>query len=375
MEAYKICKRCIMDTTDPNIIFDEEGHCNHCNDYFNYYDKLWLRGDKGEAKLKLLLEDIKKEGVGKDYDCIIGLSGGVDSAYLAYLCYKWGLRTLAVHVDAGWNTEIAVKNIENICSKLNIDLITEVIDWNDMREVQKSLFKSQVVNQDIAQDHAFFAALYKFATKNRIKYVLNGYNIATESILPAAWRGQNAMDTTHIKSILKKYASRDVVNFPFVSIWKLRFFYRIFYRLKLASPLNFINYNKYDALEELKREVDFVDYGGKHNESRFTKFFQSYFLPKRFGYVKKRAHLSGMIVTNQISREGALIEINKSLYSSDVEINNDIEYFIKKIGITRDDFDSIMTKKPDGHESFPNEDKLNQRFDKVSAFIRKLMPF
>jgi N-acetyl sugar amidotransferase len=364
-----------MDTSDPDITFDDNGNCNHCNTYFNVYDKLWLRGQEGEAKLRVLISQIKKEGQGKSYDCIIGLSGGVDSAYLAYLCHKWELRTLAVHVDAGWNSEIAVQNIENICSTLKIDLITEVINWPDMREVQKSMFKSQVINQDIAQDHAFFAALYKYASSNGIKYVLNGYNIATESILPLAWRGHNAMDTTHIKAILAKYSDRKIVDFPLLSIWKLRLFYRIFYRLKLASPLNFIEYNKIKALNELKEKLGFIDYGGKHNESKFTKFFQTYFLPERFGFIKKRAHLSGMIVTGQISRNEAISEIEKPLYNSQVEVNNDIDYFIKKIGISRIEFNEIMTAEPDRHENFPNELGLNQWFDATSNFLRKYFRF
>ncbi|MBK8622495.1 MAG: 7-cyano-7-deazaguanine synthase [Saprospiraceae bacterium] len=186
--VYQICTRCVMDTTDPDIYFDNKGICNHCHSFEINQKNHWFRGVEGERKTNQLVDEIKKEGIGKEYDCIIGLSGGVDSAYLAYWGWKHGLRMLAVHVDAGWNTEMAVKNIENICKKLKIDLITEVIDWDDMRALQKAFFKSKVVNQDIPQDHAFFAALYKYSTKNKIKYVLNGYNISSESALPLAWR-------------------------------------------------------------------------------------------------------------------------------------------------------------------------------------------
>jgi aminotransferase len=370
---YQICTSCVMDTTDPNISFDSKGVCNHCHNYRDNLEKIWFRGEKGKKRLEELITAIKKEGAGREYDCIIGLSGGVDSAYLAYMCHHWGLRTLAVHVDAGWNTEMAVKNIENICNKLNFDLITEVIDWPHMRELQKALFKSQVVNQDIAQDHAFFAALYKFATKNNIKYVLNGYNISTESILPAAWRGFNAMDKTHIQSIFAKYGTGSIDNFPLLSIWKLRLWYRLRYNLKLVSPLNMMDYTKEGALRTLIEKLDFIDYGGKHNESKFTKFFQSYFLPQRFGYEKRRAHISGMVVTGQLTRQQALDDVAKPLYNSELEMISDIEYFIKKLGITRQEFDHIMSSPPDKHENFPNEDILNKRFDKVSSLIAKIL--
>lgn len=370
---YQICNQCVMDTSDPDIQFDGDGICNHCHNYDQNQKNYWFRGKEGEEKTKELVNEIKKEGLGKEYDCIIGLSGGVDSAYLAYWGWQHGLRMLAVHVDAGWNTEMAVKNIENICKKLKIDLITEVIDWDDMRALQKAFFKSKVVNQDIPQDHAFFAALYKYSTKNKIKYVLNGYNISSESALPRAWRGNNAIDTIHLKAIYKKYGDKKLTRYPFLEVWKMRLFYRIFYTLKIVSPLNLMDYNKKTALETLKNELDFIDYGGKHHESVLTRFQQSYFLPTVYGYEKRRAHLSSLVMSGQMLREEALQELQKPLYNSEVEKNNDIDYFSKKIGISRIEFDEIMSTPADKHENFPNQDSFNEKLDKISAFIRKLV--
>jgi aminotransferase len=370
--AYQICTKCVMDTSDPNISFDGQGVCCHCANFEITQSKNWFRGEEGKKRTAILVEEIKKEGQGRDYDCIIGLSGGVDSAYLAYWGWQHGLRMIAVHVDAGWNTEMAVKNIENICKKLKIDLITEVIDWDDMRALQKGFFKSKVVNQDIPQDHAFFAALYKYSTANKVKYVLNGYNISSESALPLAWRGGNAIDVVHLKSIYKKYGDKNLKNYPFLPVWKLRLYYRVFSNLKIVSPLNLMDYNKKEALDILKKELDFIDYGGKHHESVLTRFQQSYFLPTVYGYEKRRAHLSSLIMSGQISREEAIYELSKPLYSSEVEKNNDIDYFIKKIGISRKEFDQIMSIPPDKHENFPNQDKFNEKLDSISAFIRKI---
>jgi N-acetyl sugar amidotransferase len=366
-----ICKTCVMDNSDPDISFDANGNCNHCTGYFKSHSKLWFKGPEGKIKLMNQISQIKANGEGKPYDCILGLSGGIDSAYLALLAHKWGLRPLAVHVDAGWNTEIAVKNIENLCLKLNIDLITEVIDWNAMRELQYAFFKSQVVNQDIPQDHAFFAALYKYASKNRIKYVLNGYNIASESIMAGAWRGHKAIDLKYLKSIFNSYKRvKNLKNYPLVSEFKIRFWYGFILKMKIVTPLNFMNYKKDIALEELKREVGFVDYGGKHNESRFTRFHQSYFLPIKYGFEKRKAHLSSLVVSEQISREEALKELEKPLYKSEVEKNNDIEYFIKKIGISRYDFELIMAG-PKGDESkYSNDHGFDLWFEKVISILR-----
>ncbi|MBK9255862.1 MAG: N-acetyl sugar amidotransferase [Saprospiraceae bacterium] len=371
--TYKICTKCVMDTSDPDISFDDKGVCIHCSNFENNQKNNWFRGEEGETRTANLVEEIKKEGVGKEYDCIIGLSGGVDSAYLAYWGWQYGLRMLAVHVDAGWNTEMAVKNIENICKKLKIDLITEVIDWDDMRAIQKAFFKSKVVNQDIPQDHAFFAALYKYSTKNNIRYVLNGYNISSESALPLAWRGNNAMDVVHLKAIYKKYGDKKISSYPFLQVWKMRLFYRIFHNLKIVSPLNLMDYNKNVALETLKKEVDFIDYGGKHHESVLTRFQQSYFLPTVYGYEKRRAHLASLIMSGQMAREEALKELEKPLYSSEVEKNNDIEYFIKKIGLSRSEFNQIMSTPPDSHDNFPNQDRFNEKLDSISAFFRKII--
>jgi N-acetyl sugar amidotransferase len=370
--TFNQCKTCVMDTSDPEISFDANGNCNHCTGYFNNHSKLWYKGSIGEMKLKDQISQIKASGEGKPYDCILGLSGGIDSAYLALLARRWGLRPLAVHVDAGWNTEIAVRNIENLCSKLKIDLITEVIDWIDMKELQYAFFKSQVVNQDIPQDHAFFAALYKFASKNGIKYVLNGYNISSESIMSRAWRGHKAMDVKYLSSIFEKHKrANKLSNYPLLGEVKIRLWYSFFKKMRITTPLNYIDYNKELALEELKRDVGFIDYGGKHNESRFTRFHQSYFLPVKYGFEKRKAHLSSLIVSGQISRDEALEILKTPLYPNEIEKNNDVEYFIKKIGLSRIEFDSIM-EGPIGNESlYENDNKANKILNLFISLLRK----
>ena len=264
--------------------------------------KIWFPDEKGERMLKANADKIKREEKKKEFDCIIGLSGGVDSSYLVYIAkVKLGLRPLVVHVDCGWNSELAVKNIENIIKSLDLELHTFVVNWEEMKDLQRSFFKASLPDQDIPQDHAIFSALYKFADENNIKYAFNGVNFATESILPVSW-GYQAMDLRHIKSIHNRFGERELKEYPSVNFFQRYIYFNLIKNMKIISPLNYLNYRKNEAIEILTKELGWQYYGGKHHESRFTKFFQSYYLPFKFHFDKRRAHLSSLIVSGQINK-------------------------------------------------------------------------
>jgi N-acetyl sugar amidotransferase len=355
-----------MDTTDPDISFDAEGKCCYCHEYENYKSKLWLRGKEGEQALENSIAEIKAYGKGKEYDCIIGLSGGVDSSYLAYLGNIHGLRMLAVHVDAGWNSELAVKNIENICKKLNIDLVTEVVDWDTMKEVQRAFFKARLVNQDIPQDSAFFAALYKYARKNNIKYVLTGSNITTESTLPVAWQGFSAADKKHIKAVHKKNGEKSISKFPMINFWVNNYYYQYIVKLKKVNLLNYIDYDSRKAKEILKEKLDYKEYGSKHHESIFTRFHQCYFLPTKFGFEKRKCHLASMVMSGLMSREEAMEELKTPLYPNEQMVNEDKEFVARKLGFTNDEFNTIMAMPPGRHEDYPASQTT---YKKIAVYI------
>ena len=369
-ENYQICSRCVMDTSDPDIVFDSEGVCNHCSSAINNIEKYWLRGRDGKIKLEQLFKQIKAEGINNKYDCIIGLSGGIDSSYLAYLASQYGLRMLAVHVDAGFNSKIAENNVKNLCEKLGIDLVVEYVDFNEMMDLQRAYFFAGVPNEDIPQDHAFFTVLYSYAEKNKIKYVINGSNLATESILPVAW-GHDAYDTRNIKDIHKKFGSKPLKNYKLMRFYDWYIKYRFFNKLIILNPLNYMDYNKEEAIKVLEKEVGWQYYGGKHYESRFTKLFQAHILPVKFGYDKRKAHLSSLIVAGQITREEAIKELDKSLYDVQ-ELEEDIIYFINKIGITREEFDKIMSLPPRKHEDFKTNTAILNVLRRMYSYYIKL---
>lgn len=335
-----MCTRCVMDTTDPEISFDENGHCNHCRRFFNEIkDVRWLPNEKGKEILENLLAEIKEEGKRKEYDGIIGLSGGVDSSYLLCKIREWGLRPLAVHVDAGWNTELAVKNIEVLCRKLDVDLHTIVIDWESMRDAQVAFLRSGIANQDIPQDHAFFAALYRYAVKHGVQYVFHGSNFATESILPTSW-GQDAMDARFVKGIFKRFGNKNMKKYPLVNFWEYYIYYPYIKKMQVVRPLNYIPYRKDEAIMELEK-FGWRYYGAKHWESRFTKFFQGYYLAARFGYDKRKAHLSSLIVSGEITRDVAMEELQKPIYPQD-QLQEDRLYILKKMGIEEEEFQKLL---------------------------------
>ncbi|MBL0325184.1 MAG: N-acetyl sugar amidotransferase [Cytophagaceae bacterium] len=364
-KAYQICTRTIMDTSDPEITFNENGESNYCEDFDKLKNKIWFPNQEGGRKIEEIVSKIKNDGKGKEYDCIIGLSGGIDSSFLAYKASKLGLRILAVHVDGGWNSELAVQNIEQIVKVCKIDLHTHVVDWQEMRDLQIAYLKSAIANQDVPQDHAFFAALYGFAIKNNINWVLHGSNIATEFILPTSW-GYHAMDSKSLLSIHKQFGSIKLKSFPIVNFFDYHFYFPFIKKMKVARLLNYMYYDRELAINTLIKEVGFKDYGGKHSESRFTKFFQGYYLPVKFGIDKRRAHLSSMILSGIISREEALVEINKSPYNPDT-ISEDFDYISKKLEITSNDLKKLLELPNKSYKDYPN----NEWLVKVKSRIRK----
>jgi N-acetyl sugar amidotransferase len=339
-EYQAVCTRCVMNSSDPEIQFDAAGVCSHCIEFDTLTKKSWFPNDEGKRKLGAILAKVKAEGKNREYDCIIGLSGGIDSSYLALVLKDYGLKPLVVHVDAGWNSELAVYNIEQVIKYCDFDLYTHVMDWEEIRRLQLSYLKSGVANQDTIQDHAFFASLYHFAVKNNINYVISGGNVATESVSARAWH-HSAMDAINIKSIYAKFDGKSLKQYKTISFFSYYFYYPFVKQMKTIRPLNFMPYDTDDALKVLKDKVGYKEYGRKHGESRFTKFFQNYYLPEKFGIDKRIIHLSSKILSEQISRAKALDELKAPLYD-DVELQSDKEYIAKKLRISVDVLDSYI---------------------------------
>lgn len=342
-----------MDTSDPDIIFDKNGICNHCTNAINNLNKypFTLNNTEKEKKLTEIITTIKKDGKNKKYDCIIGISGGVDSTYLAYLTKDWGLNPLAIHLDNGWNSELAVQNIHNTLKKLNIDLYTVVLDWKEFKDIQLSFLKASVPDLEIPTDHAILATLFNVAEKYDIKYILNGSNYRTESILPRTWSNGH-FDWGYIKYIKHKYGSGKIKSFPHINPWIMG--YRYFLKnVSCINILNYVDYKKEKAIQTLEKELNWKNYKTKHGESTYTFFIQSYILPVKFNYDKRRAHLSSLICSGQISREDALQKIKEPLYTLQ-EINELKKLVCDKLDITTDYFEELMKLPNRTYFDFPN---------------------
>lgn len=330
-----------MDTTDSAIKFDERGYCDYCSGYYNDILPNWHPNETGAKELEHIAEKIRKDGKGKEYDCIIGLSGGADSSYLTYIAKeKMGLRPLIFTVDAGWNLNVAVENIERIVKGLNLDMYTEVVDWNEMRDLQLAFFKSQVPYQDLPQDHVIFAGLYNYAAKHNVKYILTGANYSTECVKPPyEWTYIN--DLRFIKDVHKKFGSRPLETFPLCGIFKNRVFNRYFKGIKVVKPLNLIPYDKGQAITQLEERFGWQKYENKHYENVFTRFYEGYYLVNKFGFDKRKAYLSSLVLTEQMTREEALEEIKNQPYDEDLAFE-DMEYIAKKLGISKEGFIEII---------------------------------
>ncbi|MFA6568245.1 MAG: N-acetyl sugar amidotransferase [Victivallales bacterium] len=366
---YRICTRCIMDTTDPDISFDEKGVCNHCLRYDSEIRPKLLSPEEGAKKLGEIVAKIKNEGRGKEYDCILGLSGGIDSAFVAYKAKEYGLRPLVVHFDNGWNSEISIKNIEQIVKVLDFDLETHVMDWEEFKDVQRSFFKASVLDIELITDNAFISALYKIASKRKINYILNGFNYATESILPRSWY-HFKMDVSNIRDIHGKYGTIPIRKLPMFSVMDYTYS-RIFKKIQSVYPLNYINYDKNEAMKTLGKEVGWKYYGGKHCESIFTYFYQAYILPYKFNIDKRKAHLSSLILSGQMTRPEALKITESEPYPSKAATEHK-DYVAKKLGFSVKEFDEIMDMPPRSHSEFSTEKPLYENFVKILNLLRKL---
>lgn len=343
-----------MDTSDPEIIFDENGYCNHCNDFLNKTIKKTYQGEKTDIELENFINQIKHKGKRNKYDCLIGVSGGVDSSYVAYLTKKLGLRTLAVHLDNGWNSEEAVLNIKNTCQKLNIDYTSFVLDWEMFRDLQLSVLKSSIVEVEIPTDIAISGALHIVASKYDIKYIISGGNYATEGILPEKWF-YNPKDLKLLKSIHKKFGNKNLNGFPFFD-YKREIFYKFFKGIKMFYLLNYVPYEKDKVMKTLKKELDWKYYGGKHYESKFTGFVQSYYQYEKFNLDYRRATFSTQICTGEMNREEALKILEKKPYN-EKEIDSEIGYISKKLGIKTKEFLDIFNSAPKSYKDYPNDEK------------------
>jgi len=370
-DTYRICTHCVMDTSDPDITFNEAGICSHCQAFEVQGRPILERAasPEGARRLEALIAEIKSAGRGRDYDCIMGVSGGVDSTYVAYKVKELGLRPLAVHFDSGWNSELAVNNIENIVKTLGIDLYTFVADWEEMRDLQLAFFRASVANSDIPQDHAFLAVLFRTAAEKDIRYVISGGNAATEFILPKAW-GYNASDLRHVKAVHRRFGTRRLRRYPTLGFFQRYLWYPLVRGIRTVRLLDLLPYNKADAKRLIGDKLGWRDYGGKHYESLFTRFFQAYYLPIKFGYDKRRAHLSSLIVSSQMTREEALAELSKPP-ESETKLLQEKEFVAKKLGISEVEFDSILALPHRSYPDYPSNAWLFQLKDRLSARLRR----
>jgi len=365
----QICRQCLMDTSDPGITFDRQGICNHCHDYDRRIREDIPSGDRS-VYLEELVARIRSAGTGRPYDCIIGVSGGVDSTYVAWLCKKeLGLRPLAVHLDNGWNTELVVQNIETVLRGLDIDLYTHVIDWEEFRDLQVSFLKSSIANWELPTDHAIRALLYREAARHGIKYIITGSNLATEAVMPSAWMADN-VDLRLLNSIQAQFGTRKLKSFPRLSLKRLAW-YTFVRGIRQIPILNYVDYHKANAMALLERELGWRPYEFKHGESLFTRFFQRYYLPRKFGYDKRRPHLSNLILSGQATRDEALAELNKPLYYPE-ELDRDIAYVAKKLELTRSELESNIASLPRKADDYPNSGWVRRSLPALVAMSRRV---
>lgn len=369
-EKYQICSNCIMDTSDPDITFDDLGMCDYCRNYYENIQPNWHTDEKGRMLLEPIIEKIKKEGKGKDHDCLIGISGGVDSSYVAYIAKeKFGLRPLLYHVDAGWNSQVSVNNIQKLVEGLGLDLYTEVIDWEEMKDLQLSFFKAQVANIDIPQDLAFFSSLYNFAAKQGFKYILTGANFSTECVRePNEWGAYYATDMRFVKDVHRRFGQHPLKTFPTSDIFTYKLYYFYLKGIRVVRPLNYVPYIKEDAIRELTDRFGWQKYAQKHHESRFTRFVECYWLPKKFGFERRKAHLSSLVLTNQMTRKEALERVSKPEIDEQTMVQ-DFEYVAKKLDLTVAELQALFDGENKTYRDYKNNMKLINFGTSVMRFL------
>ncbi|MDB4722100.1 N-acetyl sugar amidotransferase [Verrucomicrobiales bacterium] len=364
-----ICTNCVMDTSDAKLIFDDQGVCDHCITFKNDIEPKWKTDDKAKVELANIVENIKRSQRGKDFDCIMGMSGGIDSTYLLHMMVtEFELRPLVFHVDAGWNSQIAVNNIERIISTLDLDLYTEVINWDEIRDLQLAFFKSGVSHIDAPQDHAFFATMYKFASKHKIKFILTGGNYSTECIRnPLEWMWYQS-DSRQLKDIHKKFGAIPLRSYPITNIIWHKIYLPYIKKIKLIRPLDFIPYNKEEATIELEQKYKYQRYSQKHFESRFTRFYESYWLYERFGFDTRKVQLSSLILTGQMTRKAALNILNEKPYDPE-HIQKDFEYVAKKLGISEIELKSYFEMPKKTYRDYKSQEFIYKFGAKFMRFM------
>ena len=367
-DSLRVCTKTVMDNSDPDIAFDEHGVCNWWHD-FHCIRATMPAGAERQRLLESNLERIKRAGHGKPYDCLLGLSGGVDSSYMAWLAKEWGLRPLVLHFDNGWNDELAVANIETIVKALDFRLETFVMNWPEFRDLQRSYFQASVLDLDVPTDHMIFGALHKIADKNDIRFILSGNNFATEWLLPRAWYYPK-FDLANLEGIHARFGEVPLKHLPKLRAWQ-QLYYRRVKAIEDVRILELVEFSKTEAKQFLIDKLGWRDYGGKHYEQVFTRFYQGYILPKRYGIDKRKAHLSNLILNNEISRDQALAELQQPTDDPDRQMR-DKQYVAKKLGWSDEEFDAILALPPVAHETYGTDARARRMAD---ATIRALQPF
>jgi N-acetyl sugar amidotransferase len=348
---YRICRRCVMDTSDPAITFDADGICNHCTGYLANVRRFLLPAAERGAALARLVEEIRAAGRGHDYDCIIGVSGGVDSSYVAWKVKELGLRPLAVHLDNGWNAELAVGNIKRLLERLGIDLYTVVLDWEEFRDLQLAFLRAGVPDCEIPTDHAIVATMHGQARRHGLRHIVSGINFRTEGIHVSAW-SQGHVDGRYVSSVYRQMTGKKLQSFPVIPLRDLVSSI-VFHRPRTVMLLDYLDYDKAAAKRLLTEQFGWVDYGGKHYESVYTRFYQGWILPQRFGYDKRRMHLSTLIMSGQTTREAALAELARPPYEAALAAEDRV-FVAKKLGISVAEFDQLMQLPRRTYADYPN---------------------
>lgn len=361
---YQVCQITVMDTSDPDISFDADGICNYVHE-FRAAQATKPSSEERQELLAHMVEAIREEGRGKQYDCILGLSGGVDSSYMAYLVHDWKLRPLVVHFDNGWNSRLAITNIERIVTTLGLDLQTFVMDWEEFRDLQRAYFKASVVDLEVPTDHMIFGALHKLAGQEGIKYILSGHNDATEWLLPKAWYYRK-FDLANVLGIHRAHGELPIRHLPKLGVWQQAYFHHI-KGVRTLQPLQLIEYNKAEAKRTLKQKLNWEDYGGKHHESTFTRFYQGYWLPRKFGIDKRKAHFSNLILSGQMTREAAIEELVQPPYEERLQ-QEDKVFVSKKLGFTPDELAELMLRPNVRHEVYGTDERQRALYFRVARY-------
>jgi len=358
-----------MDTSDPEIVFDEKGHCCHCTEFLDKRAKHNYQGVESDDLLDAMIENVRQSGRGSAYDCVIGVSGGADSSYLAYIAKERGLRPLAVHMDNGWNSDKAVLNIKNITRKLGIDYESYVLDWEEFKDLQLAFLKASVPEAETPTDIAIPAALHHVAAKHGVKYILSAGNLATEGILPKSWH-YDVRDMKYFNHIYRTFSGKSLRKFPTFG-YKREVFYKLVKGIRMVYPLNLVPFVKEDAIKLLSEKFDWKPYGAKHYESRYTRFIQSYYLFEKFGIDYRRATLSTLICTGEIQRSEAVEQLQCKPYDL-ARIEEDKEYIAKKLGLSREELDKILERPAKWSWDYPTDQKkLGFIYDTYRLLFRK----